>query len=40
MYKIREIGRVESKYKKPVGPEKMKQHESTIIIKPEYEEGL
>ncbi len=40
MYKIREIGRVESKYKKPVGPEEMKQYESTIIIKPKYEEGL
>ena len=40
MYEIKEIAKVKSKYKEPVGPEKMKEHESTIIIKPEYEEGL
>ncbi len=40
MFKIKEIGRIKSKFKKSVGPEKMKNQECIIIIKPEYKEGL
>ena len=40
MYKIEEIGRVKSKFKESINPVEMKKHESTIIINPEYEEGL
>ena len=34
------IGEVKSRYKKPVGPDEMEQHESTIILKPEFSKGL
>ncbi len=37
---IEAIGEVESKFEEPVRPNEMKEHESTIIIKPDYEEGL
>lgn len=40
MFKIKEIGIVESKFKEPTNPEKMRKAESTIIITPEYKEGL
>ena len=37
---IEEVGQVRSQYDEPVGPEKMQGTESTIVIYPEYEEGL
>ncbi|MCK8828394.1 tRNA (N6-threonylcarbamoyladenosine(37)-N6)-methyltransferase TrmO [Natroniella acetigena] len=40
MMEFEVVGTVESKFKEPVGPDKMRQEESTIVIKPEYEEGL
>ncbi|RCW50656.1 MULTISPECIES: tRNA (N6-threonylcarbamoyladenosine(37)-N6)-methyltransferase TrmO [unclassified Halanaerobium] len=35
-----EIGYVKSKYKKPVGPDKMKKARSIIEVKEEYQQGL
>lgn len=40
MYKVQVIGEVKSKFKETANPNEMRKHESTIIIKPEYEEGL
>ncbi|ADL12323.1 tRNA (N6-threonylcarbamoyladenosine(37)-N6)-methyltransferase TrmO [Acetohalobium arabaticum] len=37
---IESIGTVKSKFDEPADPEEMQKEESTIIIKPEYEEGL
>lgn len=34
------IGTIESKFDKPADPEEMQKEESTIVVKPEYEEGL
>ncbi|MCK8824628.1 tRNA (N6-threonylcarbamoyladenosine(37)-N6)-methyltransferase TrmO [Fuchsiella alkaliacetigena] len=40
MLKIESIGVVKSKFKESADPAEMRKHESTIEIKPEYEEGL
>ncbi|MFW6269760.1 MAG: tRNA (N6-threonylcarbamoyladenosine(37)-N6)-methyltransferase TrmO [Bacillota bacterium] len=40
MIKVENIGVVKSKFKEPAPPDEMRQYESTIEIKPEYEEGL
>lgn len=37
---IEEIGQVRSQYDEPVGPEEMRGAESTIVVYPEYEDGL
>jgi len=37
---IKKIGKVKSKYKKPVGPEEMKKSKSIIEIETEYIAGL
>ncbi len=40
MVDFNSIGEVKSRYKEPVGPDEMKEHESTIIVSPEFSEGL
>lgn len=40
MLEIVSIGKVKNKFKRPVNLEKIRQEESIIVIKPEYEEGL
>lgn len=37
---VKEIGRVKSKYKEPVGPDEMKKSKSIIEIKEEFADGL
>lgn len=37
---IESIGTIKSKFDEPADPEEMQKEESTIVIKPEYEEGL
>lgn len=40
MYEVQSIGEVKSKFKEPSNPHEMRKHESTIIIKPEFVDGL
>jgi len=40
MCKLEQIGEVKSSFKKPADPHEMREHESEIIIKSEFAEGL
>ncbi|RAK11866.1 tRNA-Thr(GGU) m(6)t(6)A37 methyltransferase TsaA [Halanaerobium saccharolyticum] len=40
MIKFTAIGKVKSKFKKPAGPEEMKNNESIIEIEAQYKDGL
>lgn len=40
MLQIVPIGIVQSHFQQPADPMEMRKHESVIVIKPEYEEGL
>lgn len=40
MIEFEPIGEVRSQFKQPVSPEEMREKESRIVLKPEYEPGL